>query len=85
MTAQGLQTKIAQIQQEARRAINNRLAGTGHDIRKCLIDVRSEPDGTVVVHVNSGGNANAVMHALWNRHAVDSALHPDYGVLVRVA
>lgn len=84
MTVHPLQTKLAEVHRLSREAIRNRLKGTGNDLSKCLIDIWAEPDGVVVVHLNSGGNAGAVTHALWRRYKVDSALHPEYGVLVWV-
>lgn len=85
MTVHGLQTKMAEVHRAARDAIHDRLQGTGYDMNKCLIDIWAEPDGVIVLHLNSGGNASAVTHALWHRHNVESALHPEYGVLVWVA
>lgn len=85
MTVHGLQTKMAEIERAARDAINDRLRGTGYDMHKCLIDIWAEADGVIVLHLNSGGNASAVLHVLWNRFTVESAIHPEYGVLVWVA
>lgn len=85
MTVHGLQTKMAEVHRLAYGGIAYRLRGTGKDIARCIIGIWAEPDGTVVVHVNSGGNATAVVHALWRHYrTVDSIIHPDYGVLVWV-
>ncbi|TIC83612.1 hypothetical protein E8D34_15935 [Nocardioides sp. GY 10113] len=73
-----------EIRSLAREAINNRLEGTGHEMSRCLIGMWAEPDGVLVLHVNSGGNSIAVTHALWSRFKVDSAPHPEYGVLIWV-
>ena len=85
MATHGLSTKMAEIHTQAARAINERLKGTGYDLSRCLLDMWAEPDGVIVLHLNSSGNGIAVTHALWNRYKVDSDIHPEYGVLVWVS
>jgi len=82
MAVHAHKSKLAEVHRLAAEAINNRLKGTDYVMSRCLLGIWVEPDGNVVVHLNSGGNATAVMNALWRKHQVNTDIHPEYGVLV---
>ncbi len=86
------QVQTRQVERHARRAITRRLGYVAPD---AVISVTRDPHqpGTVILHVNSGGNSLECQAALkaagyrivggWN-DPNDHALRADYGVKLRV-
>lgn len=84
MTTRSIRTKLSDIHAVASRAIEDR-QGVPRDGEAHILAFWMEPDGAVVLHLDSAENASAVMHALWRCYEVNGDLHPEYGVLVWVA
>lgn len=84
MTARSIRTKLSDVHGEASRAIRER-PDASRDGDAHILSFWMEPDGSVVLHIDSVENASVVMHALWRRYEVNSDLHPECGVLVWVA
>lgn len=49
-----------------------------------LLGLWIEPDGRVMLHLDSTETASVVAHALWRRYRADGGLHPEHGVLIWV-
>lgn len=77
-----------QIRRAAERAIRGRLGDAyvaEYGLVGCLRHVHDLDDQTVAVHLNSGGNAAAVVEALIHEgYAVSPGTRPDYGVVLVV-
>ncbi len=58
------QVQLRHVERHARKAIGNRL---GYGAREAVITVAREERGTVMLHVNSGGNAIAAEQRLRSR------------------
>lgn len=84
MTTRSIHTKLSDVHGQASRAIQER-PGAARDGDAHILAFWMEPDGSVVLHLDSAENAAVVMHALWRRYEVNGDLHPEYGVLVWVA
>jgi hypothetical protein len=75
---------MAEVHAAASAAIRDRF-GRDPDLPARLLGIWVEPDGRVVLHLNSVETASVVTHALWLHYQVDSAIHPEHGVLVWTA
>lgn len=83
MATRSISTKLSDVRSQAFGAIQDRLGG-GHAGRHRIIGAWMEPDGSVVLHLDSAEDAAVVMYTLWRRYEVNGDLHPERGVLVRV-
>lgn len=82
------QVHIRYVERHARRAVNRRV---GHNAPDAVLGVSRETGGTVIIHLNSGGNALAVQQRLRSLgYQVESTDYDPfakghYGVQLRVS